>query len=208
MTFDTKSSQIARTCLWPFSLTFGIAYSPLSSATLSCSIEVTLGNYTNNRIPPRSKFKKVVKSTGYTYACNSLTNFDYEGNSITGNGNQVNFLKLIWKNLGKHIMWIYFCRVFPIWNHCTAQSAIGAESVLIATLLWQRCGEPDKNKIKAQFLASDVAGNRRLSMSSTSHRHCTMSRVNSKIDLIPTQRAHRYVLSLLHIYIFKSWFKI
>ena len=94
----------------------------------------------------------------------------------------------------------------------TAQSAIGAESVLIATLLWQRCGEPDKNKIKAQFLASDVAGNRRLSMSSTSHRHCTMSRVNSKIDLIPTQRAQRYVLSLLtfklHIYIFKSLFKI
>ena len=75
----------------------------------------------------------------------------------------------------------------------TAQRAPGAESVLIATL-W--CGEPDINKIKAQFLASDVAGNRRLSMSSTSHRHCTMSRVNSKIDLIPTQRAQRYVLSL------------
>ena len=41
----------------------------------------------------------------------SCSPFDYEGNSITGNGNQVNFLKLIWKNLGKHI-WIYFCRVF------------------------------------------------------------------------------------------------
>ena len=40
--FDTKSSQIARTFLWPFSWTFGLAYSPLNSATLNCSSEVTL----------------------------------------------------------------------------------------------------------------------------------------------------------------------
>ena len=137
------------------------------------------------------------------YACNSLTTFDYEGNSMTGNGNQVNFLKLIWENTSCEFIFVGFS-LFGT----TPQSAIGAESVLIARLLWQRCGKPDKNKIKAQFLASDVAGNRRLSMSSTSHRHCTMSRVNSKIDLIPTQRAQRYVLSLLHIYIFKSWCKI
>ena len=39
---STKSSQIARTFLWPFLLTFGLAYSPLNSATLSCSSEVTL----------------------------------------------------------------------------------------------------------------------------------------------------------------------
>ena len=39
---DTKSSQIAKTFLWQFSWTFGLAYSPLNSATLSCSSEVTL----------------------------------------------------------------------------------------------------------------------------------------------------------------------
>ena len=57
-----------------------------------------ISNYANNKTPPKMKFKKVVKLTGYTYACNSLTNFDYEGNSMTGNGNQVNFLKLILEN--------------------------------------------------------------------------------------------------------------
>ena len=40
--FDTKSSQIPRTFLWLFSQTFGLDYSPLNSATLSCSSEVTL----------------------------------------------------------------------------------------------------------------------------------------------------------------------
>jgi hypothetical protein len=44
--FDTKSqaksSQIARPFLWPFLQTFGLGYSPLNSATLSCSSEVTL----------------------------------------------------------------------------------------------------------------------------------------------------------------------
>ena len=40
--FDTKSSQIPRTFLWLFSQTFGLDYSPLNSAMLSCSSEVTL----------------------------------------------------------------------------------------------------------------------------------------------------------------------
>ena len=38
--FDTKS----RVFLWLFSQNFGLAYSPLSSAKLSCSSEVTLNN--------------------------------------------------------------------------------------------------------------------------------------------------------------------
>ena len=42
LTFNTKSSQISRTFLWPFSQTFGLVYSPLNSAKLSCSSEVTL----------------------------------------------------------------------------------------------------------------------------------------------------------------------
>ena len=43
LTFNTKSSQISRTFLWPFSETFGLVYSPLNSAKLSCLSEVTLG---------------------------------------------------------------------------------------------------------------------------------------------------------------------
>ena len=37
--FDTKSSQIGRTSLWPFSLTFGLAYSPLKTQ-LNLAVQV------------------------------------------------------------------------------------------------------------------------------------------------------------------------
>ena len=32
------------------------------------------------------------------YACNSLTNFEYEVYAMAGNGNYLNLLKLAWKN--------------------------------------------------------------------------------------------------------------
>jgi hypothetical protein len=35
--------------------------------------------------------------TDHTYAFNSLTNFEYEANTMTGNGNHENFLKIIFK---------------------------------------------------------------------------------------------------------------
>ena len=40
---------------------------------------------------------KFVKMTDCTYACIRLTNFECEV-QVTGNGNQVNLLKLAWKN--------------------------------------------------------------------------------------------------------------
>ena len=40
------------------------------------------------------RFKKFVKLTGYTYACNTLTNFEYEVHAMTGNVNQVNLMEL------------------------------------------------------------------------------------------------------------------
>jgi hypothetical protein len=43
-------------------------------------------------------FEKFVKLTGHTYAYNSLTNFQYEVHAMTGNGNQVNLLKVFLKN--------------------------------------------------------------------------------------------------------------
>ena len=44
--------------------------------------------------------QKFLKLTGYNYACNSLTNFEYEAHPITGNGSHthVNPVKLAWKN--------------------------------------------------------------------------------------------------------------
>ena len=45
LTINTKSNQIIRTFLLPFSWIFGLVYFPLNSATLSCSSVVTLGNF-------------------------------------------------------------------------------------------------------------------------------------------------------------------
>ena len=51
-----------------------------------------------------SKFRhNFVKMTGYTYACNSLTNFRYKAFAMTGNGNQTNFLKFACKKSVKSL---------------------------------------------------------------------------------------------------------
>ena len=49
LTFHSKSIQIPRTFLWPFSQTFGLTYSPLTSAKLYCSSWVTLENVEKSR---------------------------------------------------------------------------------------------------------------------------------------------------------------
>ena len=61
-----------------------------------CALRVTVGPNVKN--PPKMRLRKFVKLTGYTYACNSLTNFESEVHAMTGNGNQVNLLKLAWQN--------------------------------------------------------------------------------------------------------------
>ena len=40
----------------------------------------------------------IICVTGYTYACNSLTNFEYGAHAMTGNGSYLNFLNFAWKN--------------------------------------------------------------------------------------------------------------
>ena len=45
-----------------------------------------------------------MKLIGHTYDCNSLTNFAYEVNEMTGNGNCVNLLKHGWKRI-REITW-------------------------------------------------------------------------------------------------------
>ena len=56
----------------------------------------TVGPNDNN--PPKMRFKKFVKLTDYTYACNDLTSFEYEAHAMTGNGSYVNLLKVASKN--------------------------------------------------------------------------------------------------------------
>ena len=53
----------------------------------------------NDKNPPKTWFKKFVKLMDHTYAFNSLTNFEYEANAMTGIKNYVNLLKLTRKNL-------------------------------------------------------------------------------------------------------------
>ena len=61
-----------------------------------------------------------MKLTGYTYSCNSLTDFEYDAQVITGNGNHVYQLTLIKirESASAHIFW----RVVAIWNHSASES--------------------------------------------------------------------------------------
>ena len=43
-----------------------------------------------------------MKLTGYTYFCNSLTDFEYDANVITGNGNHAYHLTLSQKFVKPH----------------------------------------------------------------------------------------------------------
>ena len=53
---------------------------------------VQLGQFEKTR--QKLDWKNIVKTTHYSYACNTLTNFEYEGCVMTGNGNYVTWLKL------------------------------------------------------------------------------------------------------------------
>jgi hypothetical protein len=55
-----------------------------------------LGKMSKSR--QKFRFEKFVKMTYHTYACNSLTSFEEEGYTMTGNGNHVTMLKLIYQN--------------------------------------------------------------------------------------------------------------
>ena len=75
---NTKSNQTTRTFLWPFSQTFGLAYSPLNSATLSCSSEVTLiymGSPLIARIRTWKNCYLKFMQVETTYCSNFLVNF-------------------------------------------------------------------------------------------------------------------------------------
>ena len=54
----------------------------------------------NSKNPPKLRFKKFVKLTG-EIAYISLTTFENEACTMTGNKNQVNLLKLAWKRILK-----------------------------------------------------------------------------------------------------------
>ena len=63
-----------------------------------------------------------MKLTGCTYACNSLTDFEYEELVITGIGNNVNQLKIHESTSNEP----NFRRVLAIWNHCALPAAFAA----------------------------------------------------------------------------------
>ena len=85
--------------------------------------------------------------THFTYTCNSFTNIEYQVHAMTGNGNQVNLLKLVWKNSWNLIKFSYFWRVLTIWNHCAHYST--------EQLLLQHCQQPtNSHQIMSQTLHS------------------------------------------------------
>ena len=82
------------------------------------SVYVPMHSCVRSQKPAKNWTKKVVKSTDHTYACSSLTNFQYVKNQIIGTGNYVNLLKLAWKNSWNRFNWTYFQRVLAWWNPC------------------------------------------------------------------------------------------
>ena len=62
---------------------------PQKSVVLS--IVAQMGQFEKTR--QKLDWKKIVKTTHYSYACNTLTNFEYEGCVMTGNGNNVTWQK-------------------------------------------------------------------------------------------------------------------
>lgn len=79
------------------------------------------------------RFIKFVKLIGYSYACNSLTCFEFKLNAMTGNGNYVNLLQLVWKNSWIHLKWAYFWRVLALWNYCVTDQTTTRLSCLVLT---------------------------------------------------------------------------
>ena len=47
--------------------------------------------------PNKNYIEKFAKLIDHTNACNTLTNFKYESNEMTGSGNSVNLLNLLFK---------------------------------------------------------------------------------------------------------------
>ena len=72
-----------------------------------------------------------MKSTYHTFACNNLTNFSYEANAITGNGNYVIYLKIAWFFLWNyfkqtHLWWI-LSHLKPVCHRTEGGSAVESE---------------------------------------------------------------------------------
>ena len=55
-----------------------------------------------------------------TYVCSSLTNFEYEVKEMTGNGSDLNFLKLAGKNSWNHFEWTYVLQIWAITYVCSS----------------------------------------------------------------------------------------
>ena len=55
--------------------------------------DAAVHNETKLQKSAKNPVKKIVKLTGHNNAHNNLTNFEYQGNETTGNGNYWNLLK-------------------------------------------------------------------------------------------------------------------
>ena len=93
--------------------------------TASSSLRTSLAHHNtlgpNCKIPPKIRLKKNSwNCLIILLSCSSLTNFEYEVNEITGNGNDLNLLKLFWKNAWNHFRWTYSLRIWAITYVCSS----------------------------------------------------------------------------------------
>ena len=74
-------------------------------------------SWTKWQKPAKNCIKKFVKLTGHTYACSSLTNFEYVAHTIVTK-NDVKTAEIGLESSWNHIKWTYFWQNLVIWNHC------------------------------------------------------------------------------------------
>jgi hypothetical protein len=68
---------------------------PPSTSGASTMLLLLLHNWAKFKKPAKKRFKKIVKLSDHTCACNDLTNFECEAQAT---GSYVNLQKLAWKN--------------------------------------------------------------------------------------------------------------
>ena len=93
----------------------------------------------------KSAKNKTKKTREIDWSYNSLTNFEYQVNEITGNGNFVKMLKFTRKNSWNHFRWIYFWRVLAIWNYSTATRRATSASTNSTGHCWRPGGSTISN---------------------------------------------------------------